>query len=104
MESSLRTASAAMLDQGRVSYTLVQMDDSRRRSRWIMRILEWDDPRARYPNLWHEGMPRLILAFDTVASRLRLGDLIAVYSPASQKHPERSGRFVGLARVSGLRL
>jgi len=78
-------------------------EDSRRRSRWMMRILEWDDPRARYPNLWHEGMPRLILAFDTIASRLRLGDLIAAYSPASQKHPERSGKFVGIARVAGLR-
>ncbi len=79
------------------------IEDARRRSRWMMRILEWDDPRARYPNLWHEGMPRVILAFDTIASRLRLSDWIAVYSPASQKHPERSGRFVGIARVTGLR-
>ncbi len=79
------------------------MEDTRRRSRWMMRVMEWDDPRARYPNLWHEGMPRQILAFDTVASRLRLFDLIAVYSPPSQKHPERSGRFVGIARVTGVR-
>ena len=22
-----------------------------RRSRWMMRAMEWDDPRARYPNV-----------------------------------------------------
>ena len=68
-----------------------------------MRVLEWDDPRARYPNLWHDGMPALVLAFDTVATRLRLADLVAVFSPASVKHPGRSDRFVGIARVAGLR-
>jgi hypothetical protein len=69
----------------------------------MMRAMEWDDPRARYPNLWHEGMPRHILAFERVVSRLRLGDLVAVYYPASQRHPERAERFLGLSRVSGLR-
>jgi hypothetical protein len=69
----------------------------------MMRVLEWDDPRARYPNLWREGMPSHVLAFDTVASRLRLGDLIAVFHPPSQKHPERSERFLGISRVVGLR-
>jgi hypothetical protein len=79
------------------------IDEIRRRSRWMIRALEWDDPRARYPNLWHEGMPRHLLAFDTVAMRLRLGDLVAVYYPASQRYPDRSERFVGIARVAGLR-
>jgi hypothetical protein len=69
----------------------------------MMRVLEWDDPRARYPNLWREGMPSHVLAFDTVGSRLRLGDLIAVFHPPSQKHPERSERFLGISRVVGLR-
>jgi hypothetical protein len=69
----------------------------------MMRVLEWNDPRARYPNLWHAGMPRQVLAFDTVASRLRLGDLIAIYHPASQRHPERAARFVGIGIVVGLR-
>lgn len=78
-------------------------EEARRRSRFMMRVMEWSDPRARYPNLWHEGMPLQLLAFDSVVSRLRLYDLIAVYSPASPKHPERSMRFVGLARVMGLR-
>lgn len=78
-------------------------DTTRRRSRWMMRALEWDDPRARYPNVWHDGMPRHVLAFETVASRLRLGDLVAVYYPASQRHPERSDRFLGISRVAGLR-
>lgn len=82
----------------------MSLDEARRRSRWIMRAMEWDDPKARYPNVWHEGMPRQILAFDTVATRLRLGDLIAVFSPPSQKHPERSERFVGISRVTSLRL
>jgi hypothetical protein len=68
-----------------------------------MRVMEWNDSRARYPNLWHGGMPRHILAFERLASRLRLGDLIAVYHPASQRHPERSDRYIGLSRVSGLR-
>lgn len=75
-----------------------------RRSRWMIRAMEWDDPRARYPNLWHEGMPRQILAFDRVVSRLRIGDLIAVYYPASQRYPDRAERFLGLSRVVGLRL
>jgi len=78
-------------------------DEARRRSNWMLRVLEWDDARARYPNLWHAGMPAQVLAFDTVAMRLRLGDLVAVFSPLSVKHPERSERFVGIARVAGLR-
>ena len=48
-------------------------DERRRRSRWMIRALEWDDTRARYPNIWREGMPRNILAYDSVTSRLRLG-------------------------------
>ena len=68
----------------------------------MMRAQEWDEPKAPYPNLWHAGMPRRILAFETVASRLRLGDLIAVYYPQSQKHPDRSERALGLSRVTGL--
>ncbi len=79
------------------------VEDLRRRSRWMMRALEWDDVRARYPNVWHEGMPRHVYALDTVARRLRLEDLIAIYYPASRKHPERADRFLGIARVSGLR-
>jgi len=75
-----------------------------RRSRWMMRAMEWDDPRARYPNIWHTGMPRHILAFERVVGRLRLGDLVAVYYPASQRHPERAERFLGLSRVVGLRV
>lgn len=78
-------------------------DEIRRRSRWMIRALEWDEPRARYPNLWHEGMPSELLVFDTVGTRLRLGDLVAVYRPASAKHPESSERFAGIARVAGLR-
>lgn len=78
-------------------------DDSRRKSRWTMRVMEWDEPRARYPNLWHRGMPAHLLAFERIGSRLRLGDLIAVYHPASTRHPERSERFVGLARITGVR-
>lgn len=77
-------------------------DDIRRRSRYVLRALEWDDPKARYPNLWRDGMPVRIQAVDTVAMRLRLDDLVACYHPASQRHPERSERFVGLARVVGL--
>lgn len=69
----------------------------------MVRVLEWDDTRAKYPNVWHEGMPVHLLAYDTVAGRLRLGDLIAVYSPASPRHPERSDRWVGISRVVGLR-
>jgi hypothetical protein len=67
-----------------------------------MRAQEWDEPKAPYPNLWHAGMPRRILAFGTVASRLRLGDLVAVYYPQSQKHPDRSERALGLSRVTAL--
>lgn len=78
-------------------------EEIRRRSRFMIRVLEWDDPRARYPNVWREGMPCQILAFETVASRLRLGDLIAVCYPASQKYAERSERFVGIGRVTGVR-
>jgi hypothetical protein len=50
-----------------------------------------------------DGMPVQMMVFDTVVARLRLGDLVAVYHPASQKHQERSERFVGLSRVTGLR-
>ena len=71
-------------------------------SRWIMRVIEWDDPRARYPNIWHEGMPSRILAGTRVARRLGLGHLIAIYYPGSRRHPERSERFLGLSRVIGL--
>jgi hypothetical protein len=81
----------------------MRSDDLRRHSRWMLRTQEWDEPRARYPNVWHEGMPRHVLAFETLASRLRLGDLIAVYYPASQSHKDRSERFVGISRVAGLR-
>ncbi len=79
------------------------MDELRRCSRWMMRALEWDEPRARYPNIWHEGMPRHVMAFDTVARRMRLRDLVVVFHPASRKHEERSNRFLGIARVVGLR-
>ena len=49
----------------------------KRRSRWMLRALEWDDSRARYPNIWHEGMPRQVLAFETVVSRLADQRIIA---------------------------
>ncbi len=65
--------------------------------------MEWDDARARYPNIWQDGMPRNVFALETVAGRLRLGDLIAVYYPTSQRHQERSDRYLGLSRVVGLR-
>jgi hypothetical protein len=81
----------------------MEREEIQARSRWMMRVLEWDDSRARYPNIWHAGMPRHILAFERIAGRLRLGDLVAVYHPASSRHAERSERFVGLARVAGLR-
>lgn len=81
----------------------MRLEDTRRHSRWLMRVMEWNDPRARYPNIWHEGMPRHLLAFASLASRLRLGDLIGVYSPPSQTHPQRADRFVGIGRVVGLR-
>ena len=81
----------------------MQGEELRRHSRWLMRAMEWDDARARYPNIWHDGMPRHVLAFDRVASRLRLGDLIAAYYPASQRHARRSERFIGISRVVGLR-
>jgi hypothetical protein len=78
-------------------------EEKRRRSRWIARALEWNDPRAKYPNLWREGMPSHLLEYDTVACRLRIGDLIAVFSPATPRHPKRSDRYVGISRVIGLR-
>jgi hypothetical protein len=81
----------------------MSVDEVRRRSRWILRALEWDEPRAKYPNIWHDGMPQLVLAYETVASRLRLGDLVAVFHPASQKRPERAERFLGLVRVTAIR-
>lgn len=69
----------------------------------MMRAMEWDDPRARYPNIWQDGMPRHIIAFERVVGRLRLGDLVAVFYPASQRHPDRAEKFTGLSRVVGLR-
>jgi len=81
----------------------MQHDEIRQRSRWIIRAMEWDDTKARYPNIWNEGMPRNLLAMVRVAGRLRLGDLIVSYYPASQRHPERSDRYLGISRVSGLR-
>ena len=69
----------------------------------MIRVMEWDDPRAKYPNLWRDNMPCQILANNRAAGRLRLGDLIAVYHPISQRHPKRSKRFLGLSRVIGLR-
>jgi hypothetical protein len=44
-----------------------------------------------------------VLAFDQIGSRLRLGDLIAVYYPTSTRHADRANRFVGIARVVGVR-
>jgi len=79
------------------------IEETRRRSRWILRVLEWNDSRARYPNIWQDEMPRHVLARDAVACRLRLGDLIAVYYPANPSRPRRSEKFVGLSRVAGLR-
>jgi hypothetical protein len=78
-------------------------EDFRRHSRWMIRALEWNDSRARYPNLWHEGMPCQLLAFESMGSRLRLGDLIAVYHPSSSTYPKRSERFVGVSRVIGMK-
>jgi hypothetical protein len=78
-------------------------EEKRRRSRWIARALEWNDPRAKYPNLWRDGMPVHLLEYDTVACRLRIGDLVAIFSPASARHPGRSDRYVGISRVIGLR-
>ncbi len=78
-------------------------DAIQRRSRWIIRIMEWDDARARYPNIFDEGMPRHVLALDRLGGRLRLGDLVAVYYPASRRHPERSERILGISRVAALR-
>lgn len=75
----------------------------RLRSRWMLRVLEWSDPRAKYPNLWHDGMPVHVLAFDTVAERLRLGDLVAVFHPAVPAGAKKHGAFLGLSRVIGLR-
>ena len=81
----------------------MRSDEIRRRSRWMLRAQEWDEPRARYPNIWHAGMPRQILAYETMVSRMRLGDLVAIYYPSSQRHPERSERIMGISRVVGLR-
>lgn len=78
-------------------------EEKRRRSRWIARALEWNDPRAKYPNLWRDGMPVHLLEYDTVACRLRIGDLVAIFSPASARHPDRADRYVGISRVIGLR-
>lgn len=82
---------------------MIQHEDSKRRSRWTLRAMEWDEPKAGYPNIWHDGMPCQLLLLNRVACRLRLGDLVAVYYPKSQQHQERSEKFVGLARVAGLR-
>ena len=81
----------------------MQQDKIERRSRWVMRVMEWDDQRARYPNIWHAGMPKHLMVFDRVAARVRLGDLLAVYYPASQRHKARADRFLGLSRIAGLR-
>ena len=78
-------------------------EEIHRTSHWILRSMEWDDTRARYPNIWHDGMPRNVLATDRLAHRVRLGDLIVTYYPASTKYAERSHRFVGMSRVVGLR-
>lgn len=78
-------------------------ENLRRHSRWMLRVLEWNDPKAKYPNLWHDGMPVHVLAFDTVAQRLRLGDLIAVYHPGGAAAAKKHGAFLGLSRVVGLR-
>jgi hypothetical protein len=48
-------------------------------------------------------MPCQILAFESMGSRLRLGDLLAVYHPTSSTYPKRSERFVGISRVVGVR-
>lgn len=72
------------------------------RSRWLLRVMEWDEPRARYPNLFRDGMPERILFLDRNAAKMRLGDLIAIYYPSSEKHRPRSERFLGLSRVVGL--
>jgi hypothetical protein len=79
------------------------IEETRRRSHWILRVLEWNDSRARYPNIWRDEMPRHVLARDAVACRLRLGDLIAIYYPTNPARPRRSEKFVGLSRVAGLR-
>jgi hypothetical protein len=81
----------------------MSIEELPRHSRWMMRVMEWDDARARYPNIWRDAMPRHVLARDRTVSRLRLGDLIAIYYPTNPARPRRSERFVGLARVSGLR-
>jgi hypothetical protein len=78
-------------------------EEIHRASHWILRSMEWDDSRARYPNIWQDGMPRNVLATDRAAHRLRLGDLIATYYPSSTRHPERSDRYIGISRVVGLR-
>ena len=81
----------------------MSVEKGRRHSRWMLRVLEWNDPRAKYPNLWHGGMPVHVLAFDTVAKRLRLGDLVAVFHPAVADGEKKHGAFLGLSRVIGLR-
>ena len=78
-------------------------NDVTRRSHWILRSMEWDDDKARYPNIWHSGMPRHVLAAERLAGRVRLGDLVAIYYPASRKHSDRSERYLGFCRVVGLR-
>ena len=71
-------------------------------SRWLIRAMEWDEPRARYPNLWHDGMPRRLMMNRRAASRLRLGDIVATYYPHSRRHPDRAESCVGISRVSTL--
>ena len=78
-------------------------EEIHRTSHWILRSMEWDDTRAKYPNIWQGGMPRNVLATDRLAHRVRLGDLIVTYYPASTKYAQRSHRFVGVSRVVGLR-
>ena len=74
----------------------MQQDDFNRRSRFIVRALEWNDPKAKYPNLWADGMPTRLFVVERVGGRLRLGDLVATWYPASQRYPERANRFVEL--------
>ena len=61
-------------------------------------------PGRAIPTSGSTACPVNILAFERVVSRLRIGDLVAIYYPASQRHPERAERFLGLSRVVGLRL
>lgn len=80
-----------------------QTHDLTRRSRWMLRLVEWNDAKASHPHVWLNGMPLHVLALNRVAGRVRLGDLIAIYYPDSEQYPERANKFLGLSRVVGLR-